>query len=115
MRVRATLVLAVVLPAASARALTAVDCQRWMAELGGETASLPLPRPERDALLRELRTVTPGARAPSLADTIDDVTKFQARAAALARQGKVSPTEGERLHTLSETVRRCFERVRAGD
>jgi hypothetical protein len=37
--------------------------------------------------------------------------KFQERAAALARDGKMSSTEGERLHTLSETVRRCLERV----
>jgi hypothetical protein len=105
------IVLAVVLQALPAHALDVADCRLWLEVLGDETATVPLARGERDALLRQLKDTPLEGHRPNLPESIDRVTKFQQRAAALARDGKVSPTEGERLHTLSETVRRCLERV----
>jgi hypothetical protein len=105
------LVPAVLLHALPAPALDVADCRLWLEVLGGETATVPLARDEHDALLRQLRNTPLEGHRPNLPESIDSVTKFQDRAAALGRDGKVSPTEGERLHTLSETVRRCLERV----
>ena len=105
------IVLAVLLHTLPAHALDVADCRLWLGVLGDETATVPLARDERDALLRQLKDTPLEEHRPNLAKSIDSVTRFQKQAAALARDGKVSPTEGERLHTLSETVRRCLERV----
>jgi hypothetical protein len=109
------LALAVLLYALPVHALDVADCRLWMEQLGGETATLPIAHDQRDALLRQLKDAPLAGRQPNLPGSIESVRKFQERAAALARDGKVSPTEGERLHTLSETVRRCLERVGGED
>lgn len=97
--------------AVAVRALTVAECERWMAQLGGETATLPIVRTERDALLGHLDDASRKDRQPTLDDTLESVTKFQEQAAALARDGKVSRTEGERLKNLSEAVRRCLQQA----
>jgi hypothetical protein len=98
-----------------ARALTVAECEAWMVQLGGETAGLPLPRAERDSLLRQLDEATRKDRERKPRESLESVTTFQERAAALARDGKVSRTEGERLKNLSEAVRRCLDSVGGGN
>jgi hypothetical protein len=117
MRLNAALAFAfaLVLHVTPARALTAFDCELWMAQLGGETADLPLATKDRDALLHQLDEASRKDRRLTREESIDSVGKFQTHAATLAREGKVSRTEGQRLHILSETVRRCLERVGEGD
>jgi len=108
------LVLAFLVQVPPASALTAAECEAWMAQLGGETAGLPLPRAERESLLRQLDEATRKDRERKPRESLESVTTFQERAAALAREGKVSRTEGERLKNLSEAVRRCLEHVGGG-
>src|SRR2546427_482783 len=57
-----------------------------------------------DASLRQPRA--------TLIESLKQLTKFQEHAATLAADGKVTPVEGQRLGNLSETVRRCIDRVR---
>ena len=98
--------------AAPARALTVADCQAWLVQVSHETAGLPLARAEHTLLVRDLDDATRTTTHPSLDASIASMTRFQQRAASLARDGKLSPTAGERLKNLSETVRRCLARVR---
>ena len=99
-----------------ARALSAEDCQLWLAQLRAETASVPVAGAksghERERLLARLDDASLQRPRASLTDSLRQVTKFQEHAAMLADGGKVTPVEGKRLATLSEAVRRCIERVR---
>ncbi len=99
-----------------ARALSAEDCQLWLAQLRAETASVPVAGAknghERERLLARLDDASLLRPRASLTDSLRQVTKFQEHAAMLADGGKVTPVEGKRLATLSEAVRRCLERVR---
>ena len=99
-----------------ARALSAEDCQLWLAQLREETASVPVADAksghERERLLARLDDASLRRPQASLIESLRQVTKFQEHAAMLADGGKVTPVEGNRLSTLSEAVRRCIERVR---
>ena len=99
-----------------ARALSAEDCELWLAQLREETASVPVAGAknghERERLLARLDDASLLRPQASLTDSLRQVTKFQQHAAMLADGGKVTPVEGKRLATLSEAVRRCLERVR---
>ena len=101
-----------------ARALSAEDCQLWLAQLRAETASVPVAGAksghERERLLARLDDASLGRPQASLVESLRQVTKFQEHAAMLADGGKVTPVEGKRLGNLSETVRRCIERVQGG-
>ncbi len=106
------------LAAAPARALSAEDCQLWLAQLRAETASVPVAGAksdhERERLLARLDDASLRRPRASLIESLRQVTKFQEHAAMLADGGKVTPVEGKRLATLSEAVRQCIERVRGG-
>ncbi len=67
---------------------------------------------ERERLLGRLDDASLRQPRASLIESLKQATKFQEHAATLAADGKVTPIEGKRLATLSETVRRCMERVR---
>ena len=101
-----------------ARALSAEDCQLWLAQLREETASVPVADAksghERERLLARLDDASLGRPRASLVESLRQVTKFQEHAAMLADGGKVTPVEGKRLANLSEAVRRCIERVQGG-
>ena len=101
-----------------ARALSAEDCQLWLAQLRAETASVPVAGAksdhERERLLARLDDASLQRPRASLIESLRQVTKFQEHAAMLADGGKVTPVEGKRLANLSETVRRCLERVQGG-
>ena len=101
-----------------ARALSAEDCQLWLAQLRAETASVPVAGAnsghERERLLARLDNASLQRPQASLIESLKQVTKFQEHAAMLADGGKVTPVEGKRLANLSEAVRRCIERVRGG-
>ena len=98
-----------------ARALSAEDCQLWLAHLA-ETASVPVAGAnsghERERLLARLDNASLQRPQASLIESLKQVTKFQEHAAMLADGGKLTPVEGKRLATLSEAVRRCIGRVR---
>ena len=102
-------------PAAS-RALSADDCQLWLAQLRVETASASITGAksahERERLLGRLDDASLRQPRATLIESLKQVTKFQEHAATLAADGKVTPVEGQRLGNLSETVRRCIDRVR---
>ena len=100
-----------------ARALSAEDCQLWLARLRGETASVPIAGAksghERERLLGRLDDASLRKPGSSLSESLGHVTKFQEHAAMLAAGGKVTPVEGKRLTNLAEALRRCLERVRS--
>jgi len=90
--------------------VSAGDCERWLAQLEGETTKLPLPRDqsaERDEMLRRLAH----GRQGNPSDAVKDMTEFKKHAAKLAARGAVPKVEGQRLDQLAETVRRCYERA----
>jgi len=99
-----------------ARALSAEDCQLWLAQLRGETASVPVAETtsghERERLLARLDDASLQRPRVTLTESLTQVKKFQEHAAMLTAAGRVTPVEGERLKNLSETVRHCLERVR---
>ena len=101
-----------------ARALSAEDCQLWLAQLRAETASVPVAGTnsdhERGRLLARLDDASLRRPRASLTESLTQMKKFQEQAAVLAAAGKVTPVEGQRLDILSETVRHCMERVRGG-
>jgi hypothetical protein len=97
-------------------AVTIEDCQLWLGQLRGEAGSAQIGGEEaadtRRELLKQIDDASPRKQAtPS--ESAKGISKFQKRARQLAADGKVSATEGERLQTLSDTVRHCLEQVEA--
>ena len=93
-------------------ALGPEDCERWLSELREEVADADIAdQDEQAALVKGLDEASLGRKGTKKSDSIKGVGEFKKKAAKLAAEGKVSRTEGERLDTLSETVRRCLEQV----
>ena len=96
-----------------ARALNLGDCELWLQQLQGEVSGVNVSgeggQGEVDALIKDLKSASNAKASQSL----KDVDSFRKRAAKLRADGRLGPVEGERLDTLSDTVRHCIEQVQA--
>src|SRR5207247_10384861 len=95
---------------------TADGCQPWLAPRRAESPSASITGAKsahgRERLLSRLDDASLRQPRATLIESLKQLTKFQEHAATLAADGKVTPVEGQRLGNLSETVRRCIDRVR---
>src|SRR5262245_53940983 len=98
-----------------ASALTLEDCELWLQQLQGETSGVHVSgtdgTSEHDALIKDLKSASLGREGTKTSQSLKDVESFRKRAAKLTAEGKLSAMEGERLDTLSDTVRHCIEQA----
>jgi hypothetical protein len=102
--------------AGRAGAVTADECTRWIDQLGGEVTRADIrgkqSKDSRDAMMHEIDAARRTVDEPTDA-SLQRMKRVERQAAELITRGQVSRMEGQRLKNLSETTRRCLERVNA--